>query len=110
TGSRLTLRSACGGARQIFDNSAKRGSSMALIMRSPVLRSSRLPAGRTHDTLVELRENKWPGLAMTIAGGLAGEARVLEDQARGVTDRLQLDRDDGFSPVGTARSCNPREF
>ena len=25
---------------------------MALIMRSPVLRSSRLPAGRTHDTLV----------------------------------------------------------
>jgi hypothetical protein len=47
---------------------------------------------------------------MTIAGGLAGEARVLEDQARGVTDRLQLDRDDGFSPVGTARSRNPREF
>jgi len=47
---------------------------------------------------------------MTIAGCLTGETRVLEIQASGVTDRLQLDRDDGFGTVGTACSGDPREL
>jgi hypothetical protein len=59
---------------------------------------------RADDSLVQLREHHWPSLPMPIAGGLAGEAGVLKAKTGGAADRLQLDRDDGFSAVGTARA------
>src|ERR1700722_6432999 len=60
--------------------------------------------------VIQVREHQWPRLAMPIAGGLTGEARVPEGQAGGATHRSQFDRDDGLSSIGTASARDPREL